>query len=351
MEAVAEIWPEASIYASVASEYWLERFKNRGIKVNTSFMQSLPFVMRLNRIYSVFALHTLAMESFDFTKYDVVLTISSRYAHQVNTRPEQIHICYMNSPGRMFWEPQQYFKSRLFERISYKLISPYLMYARINDFVAAKEIDYIIANSNNSRNKVFKFLRRQADVIYPFIDLEKIPGEIVETPDRNKYYTVVTRLSSWKRVDIAVEACVKGNLKLKVIGEGPDMPRLKSIANANVEFLGYISDDEKFKVLANSAGLINTQYEDFGIVPLEAMACGIPVIAYGKGGATETVIENKTGLFFYNQTFESLLEALKTFETLSFSKTDCIERAREFSKEVFKSKINQLVLERSNTTI
>lgn len=353
MEAVAEIWPEADIYTSVASEYWIERFKRIGRNIHTSFMQSFPFVLRLNRVYSAFALHTLAMEAFDFTDYDVVITISSRYAHQVNTRPEQVHICYMNSPGRMFWEPRHYFNNGFLERLSYRLISPYLMYARVNDFVAANRIDHIIANSNNSRNKVLKFLRKQAVVIYPFIDLEKIPNEIAVAPDRNRYCTVVTRLSSWKRVDIAIEACIRGNLKLKIIGEGSDMPRLRKIANenGNIELLGYVPDDEKYKILANSSCLINTQFEDFGIVPLEAMACGVPVVAYGKGGATETVIENKTGLFFDTQTPESLLDALKTLEKTNFSKTDCVERAREFSKEVFKTKIKQFVLEKSNAAI
>ncbi|OGC69758.1 hypothetical protein A2415_04760 [candidate division WWE3 bacterium RIFOXYC1_FULL_39_7] len=337
VEAVSELWPEADVFTPVATEFWVNRFKKRGVKVITSFMQVLPFKVKLNRFYSVFLFHILGIESFKLEDYELVFSISSRYAHHAITRADQIHICYMNSPGRMFWEPDSYFSPRLKRFLSY-----FLSYFRMADYTAARRVDFLIANSRNAQRRIKKYLNRESTIIYPFVDMNNFKETANNSSAASDYYLVITRLVAWKKVDLAIEACKRLNLKLKIIGVGTDMERLKSIANENIEFLGY-ADDIKVDTVRKCKALINTQLEDFGIVPLEAMAMGKAVIAYGKGGVTETIIEGKTGVFFEEQTVESLCETLKNFDLGKFSEEDCISRAKEFSKDVFNGKIKKLV--------
>lgn len=336
--AMHEIWPEAPIYTAIVSKKWKKVCKDLKIELRTSFMQKLPLAVKLNRYYSPFLLHTLAFENFDFTEFDVVISSSSRFAHGIITKPGTIHICYMNSPGRMLWESDDYFEGEEYGVLKSikKLARPFLSFPlshlRKWDYVASQRVDFFIANSTTPAKRIKKYYGRGSKIIYPFVEYDKF-GDSESSV--GSYYVVLTRLAAWKKVDIAIRACNKLGYELKIVGEGPDMERLKAKAGPTVEFLGYVSETRKKDILSGAKALINTQKEDFGIVPLEAMACGRPVIAFGEGGVLETVLPGITGEFFYEQTAESLETLLKTFKSEKYNHQKCKMRAQKFNKKVF----------------
>ncbi|GMR19254.1 MAG: glycosyltransferase family 4 protein [Patescibacteria group bacterium] len=352
--AIAEMFPDAPIYTSMATRKWRRRLEGR--ELATSFMQRLPLKEKLFKFY--FLLYPIAFESFDLSGYDLVISSSTRFAHGVITKPGTTHICYMHSPGRMFWEPRDYFNpsglgistrrvwgggtSRLGS-----LLSPALSYLRLWDRTAAQRVDYFIANSRNIAGKIKKYYGREAAVVHPFVDLERFASRSANseqrTANREGYFLVVTRLAPWKRVGIAVEAVMQADARLKVVGGGPDEKRLKTLAGSQesgarskIEILGNVSDEELAELYQNCKALIMTQEEDFGITSLEAQALGKPVIAYGAGGALETVVKGKTGEFFSPQTGEVLAEVLKGFKSKEYSPKTCRSNAEKFSIEIFK---------------
>jgi glycosyltransferase involved in cell wall biosynthesis len=209
--------------------------------------------------------------------------------------------------------------------------------------MAAQRPDLFMANSKITQERIQKYYGRSADIIYPGVDLDQFKPD--DETKQGIYYLVLTRLSSWKRVDIAVKAAMKMNFSLKVIGDGPDIVRLRKIARGrkNIEFLGYVKGQERRKYILGAIALINTQFEDFGIVPLEVMSCGKPVIAYAKGGATETVLEGKTGEFFQHQNEDSLCRLIEKFDPAKYDPRDCIEQAEKFSEKVFSENISSLI--------
>jgi len=357
-EAMIEAFPQADIYTSMASEGWKLQIPNSKFQINpkfqfskfkTSFMQHLPLKEKLYRHY--FPLYPLAFESFDLTDYDVVFSSSTRFAHGVITRPETIHICYMNTPPRMFWEPHDYFSSSALQLFG----SPLLSYLRMWDYAAAQRVDYFMANSKTPQARIKKYYGRDSQIIYPFVELERftkisnlksqISNPQLKTQNYDGYYLIVSRLAPWKRIDVAIEACNWLKLPLKIVGEGPDRSRLEKLAGPTVELLGRLTDEEVVRYYQNCHALIFPQKEDFGITPLEAMACGKPVIAFRAGGALETVIEGRTGEFFSPQTAEALGEVLKNFNALKYQGGDCRAQAEKFSKERFQTEIKSFVEE------
>ena len=340
--AIAETFPKADIFTSMITDQWRSRLPGR--KILTTFMQGFPLKRKLQK--PLFALYPLAFESLDLSDYDLVVSSSSRFAHGVITRPETKHICYMHSPGRMFWEPDFYFgpNSRL-----KTLLTPVLSYLRLWDHTAAQRVDQIIANSNNVAGKIRSYYGREAEVIYPFVDLERFKPNNQTTKQPDDYYLVVTRLASWKRVDIAVEAANAVGAKLKVVGIGPDLKRLQKLAQvkdkkSDIEILGGAPDEKVTELFQNCSALIMTQEEDFGITSLEAQACGKPVIAYGRGGALETVIAGKTGEFFAEQNEESLAETLKKFRPDKYKPEDCRANAEKFSRKRFQKELLKIAV-------
>ena len=349
--ALCEAFPDATVFTSVASKKWQKICKEKGITLKTSFFQKLPFSVKLNRYYSPFLFHVLAFDSFDLSNFDVVLSSSSRYAHFVKTKPDTKHVCYMHSPGRMFWEPFDYFENENYgilkplKSLSKLFLACPLSLIRAFDYRAAQNVDVFLTNSKTSQDRIKKYYKKDSTIVYPFANLDLFKN--VKTADGD-YFVVLTRLLPWKKVDVAVEACTNLNLPLKIIGDGPDINRLKSIAGKSVEFLGYANDTEKVEVLSGCKALIVTQKEDFGISTLEAMACGKPVIAYKKGGALETIIEDITGTFFSNQTSACLEEVLSDFDSKKFLSEDCIKQAYKFDKNTFISTIQKVLYTRMN---
>lgn len=332
-----EIWPDAELFTSVISHRWRKRLKGLGIKYHLSFMQSLPFCCRLNKFYSILGLHCIAFENFHLNDFDLVISISARYAHGVITKPQTLHISYCNSPGRMFWEPEYYFKNKSWLR---KILGLSLSYLRLWDRSVSARADVVIANSRTVRDRLQKYNGIYADkVIYPFVDFTEIRRIISKNEESvvagKPYFLVVSRLVSWKRVDTVVEAFNSLGINLVVVGEGPDFSRLKSLACQNVTFLGYVPEDRKIILMKNAEAVIIPQIEDFGIVPLESMACGTPVIAYNSGGSTETVVPGISGILYKEQSADAIKEVINRYSKNKFNPDLCIVRAENFSKEIF----------------
>ncbi|MFC1722139.1 glycosyltransferase [Patescibacteria group bacterium] len=343
-----EIFPDAILHTTAMSESWEKKLNEKNIKYVTSFMQKFPFKEKLARVYAPFLFYILALENFEFDDYDVVISLSSRFAHGVITKPNTKHICYMSTVGRMFWEPASYFEKEnfggtaLIKSFGMLFLKPFISYIRLWDKLASQRVDYFIANSITTQKRIEKYYKRKSEVIHPSFDL---PEEKLSNVSEN-YFLVLTRLAPWKRVDIAVKSCLKLNLKLKVLGDGPAKADLEVLAkgNENIELLGYVSEKDKSSYLKECKALINTQYEDFGIVPLEAMYCGKPIIAYAKGGVLETVIPDVTGVYFTEQSERALSKVLIDFDEKKFLPESCREQAMNFSKERFIKEITDLVV-------
>jgi len=323
--AMHEMWPEAPIYTSMATRDWSKLCQQEGIVLRTSFMQSLPFKKSLYKFY--FWLFPLAFESFNFDEFDVVLSSSARFAHGIITKPTTLHICYMNTPGRMWWEPEIYFQNRPLVKF---LLSPLLSYLRLWDYVAAKRVDYFIANSKTPQARIKKYFHRDSQIIYPFAEKREGEEGLEGKEGREDYYLVVTRVVAWKRVDIATQACKNMGAKLVIVGEGSKR--------------GRVDDNTLRELYQNSRAVIITQEEDFGIVAVEAASFKKPVIAFRGGGNLETVIQGKTGEFFYPQTAEALQALLQKFDANSYKDFKPFEEIVErFSQERFSVELRNIV--------
>lgn len=341
LEALAEVWPEAQIYTSIYDKNLMNSWlKIDPARIHTNLIQKLPAAHYLNKHY--FFLYPLAFRFVNPGDVDVVISISSYASKFVVARKPAIHIGYINTPPRFLYGYDREltgYKHRSFDRYlepAYKLVAPSLKsILRVADQNAVKKIDYLVANSKEVQRRIKRDYGRDSTVIYPPVDVEKF-SYIGEVETNEKFFLIVSRLGGYKKIDIAIKAFNQLGLRLKILGDGPQMPYLRSIAEPNIEFLGRTSDEILAKELLSCTALIFPTDEDFGIVPVEAQAAGKPVIAYRSGGALETVIEDKTGLFFDEQTAEAIIGAVKRFETGHFDPKDARANAQKFSKEEFK---------------
>lgn len=344
--AMHEIWPNAPIYTSIYNRQ-LEKIDKRFAKceIRTSWMQRLPFKNSLRRVY--FPLYPAALESIDFSEFNVVLSSSTRFAHGVITKPQTLHVCYSNSPTRFLWETEKYLEYESFGNPKKLILLPILSFLRIWDQQSARRPDFWIANSKNVAEKLQKYHRVEAEVIYPFVDLGKfrIKNNKRLAISHEPYYLVVSRLVAWKRVDIAIEAANYLKFPLKIVGAGPAFPTLSRIAKSNIDFLGEVGEEELISLYQNCRVLILPQGEDFGITAIEAQACGKPVIALKSGGVLETVLPGKTGIFFEEQKAESLIQAIKKFGNLTIKPEDCRKNAQKFGKSNFQKSLRKFVNE------
>ena len=336
-----ELFPDAPLYTAVYHPQmapWAKEFK-----VIPSFLNRFPLAKSRHEAYP--HLMPLAFESFDFSGYDVVLSITSEAAKGIITKPETLHLCYCLTPTRYLWSGyKDYFGNRLFKSLS----EPIVAYLRRWDKLAAQRPDIYLATCKNIKKRIKKYYGREAAVIYPPVDLEKFKMQKAEgkiTSQNSNFFLVVSRLVAYKRVELAVEAFNKLDLPLKIIGTGKEMGRLKRMAKKNIEFLGQLTDKELLGYYGRCQAVIFPQEEDFGLVPLEAQACGKPVIAYRGGGALETVREGPTGVFFSPQTAEALVKTVANFRPEKFDPDDCRRNTKRFSQEHFKKKIKRLIEE------
>lgn len=333
--ALSELFPEAPIYTTVYNDKNLLLSKHfTGKKIYTSFLQKIPGVEFLYK--TLLPLYPLAFEQFDFSGFDLVVSQTTRFAKAVNTKPGTLHICYCHTPTRFLWHLPS-------DKVN-PLLNSYFSYLRVMDQLYARRVDFFIAGSVNASQRIKKIYKRPASVVQPFVDIKQYQG--IEAYDGG-YFLIISRLNSYKKIDLAIEAFVSYNYPLKIIGIGPEFEYLKervlSKKQVNISFLGNVSEELRINLLAGCKALILPGEEDFGITPLEAQAFGKPVIAYGKGGALETVQDGVTGLLFNEQTPESLLEATERLENSHINRLDCIQNAARFSKEVFMKKFKKTV--------
>jgi len=350
-----EMFPEAVFYTSYFDEIKAEWAKDLNIK--TSFLQKFPDFIKKSRILS-FIFYPFAFESFDFSGYDLVISITSSFAKSIITKPRTKHICYLLTSTRYLWSHKQdYIKNNL---INY-LISGYLDMFKNWDLVVSQRPDKIISISETVRERCKKYYKRDSEVVYPGFDVEYwkgIKSEIrnpkFETNSKfkilnSKFFLVISRLEPYKRVDLAIRVFNRLNKQLVIIGEGSQEKKLKQIAGKNITFLSKLSDVELGSFYSSAQALIMPQEEDFGYVSLEAQLFGCPVLAYKKGGVLETIIENKTGIFFDNQDERSLSQAIERFNKIEYNlKSEAREiglsNVEKFSKEKFINKFIKLII-------
>ena len=286
----------------------------------------------------------LAVEQFDVRDYEIIISSSHATAHGVLIMPDQLHINYVHTPMRYAWHLyHQYLEeSGLQKGLKGWNAKLFIHYMRLWDVSTSNRVDEYVANSNWTAQNIWRVYRRHATVIYPPVDVASF--EICEK--KENYYITISRLVPYKRVDMIIEAFKDlPDCKLMVVGNGPDLANLRSMAGENVEFLGFLPFNELKEVLGQARALVYAAVEDFGIVPLEAQACGTPVIAFGKGGVLETVIDGQTGLLFEEQTQESLVAAVERFEKSEIHLDPQVLRrhAERFSKKRFKHEITRFV--------
>ncbi|PIX89973.1 MAG: glycosyltransferase family 4 protein, partial [Candidatus Moranbacteria bacterium CG_4_10_14_3_um_filter_45_9] len=303
-----------------------------------SFLQNLPFSRKRHRFFP--PLMPLAIEQFDFSKYDIVLSDSSSYAKGIITRPETLHICYMHTPMRYAWDDcQKYTQDFGFPEFIKRLVPFFMSPIRLWDRSSADRIDHFLTNSHFVAKRIKKYYQQDAQVIHPPVNVDRF--HVSETHE--DYFLIVGRLIAYKRHDIAIEAFNRLKLPLKIIGRGPEMDRLKKMAGSTIEFLGRVSEEDLPGYYAKCRGFVFPQEEDFGIVAIEAMASGRPLIAYRVGDIVEHLEEGKTGVFFDEQTSEAIVRAVEHFRDTDYDPEYIRNKAVPFDKERFKATMKDYI--------
>ena len=339
LKALADLFPEAPIYTLLYEKKYADKYyRNR--EIDTSIIQKLPGGISHYQWYMPFM--PMAVEFFDLSAYDLVVSDTSSFAKGVITSSHALHICYCHTPTRYLWsDTHQYIQELKYNKYFKKVISLVLNYIRMWDKLAADRVDIYIANSRFVAGRIKKYYKRESTVIYPPVETEQF--KIAESA--GDYFLIGGRLAPYKRVDLVIEAFVKLNKKLKIYGDGVDLERLKNLARGhdNIEFLGRVDDAAKAELYSHCLAFIYPQEEDFGITAVEAMAAGRPVIAFKRGGAVETVKDGVTGMFFNEQTTESLMGAISNFDSAKFNPAIIKQHAEQFSAARFKKEISEFI--------
>jgi glycosyltransferase involved in cell wall biosynthesis len=278
----------------------------------------------------------MAVEHFDFSKFDLVISSSSSFAKGIIVPPHTVHVCYCHTPTRFLWQERIGYLNDLPQpKILRMLLPPVLHNIRTWDRMAAERPDLMLTNSHTSRTRIKRYYNRDAEVIYPPVDVERIPL----SSEPGTYWLAGGRLVGYKRFDLIVRAFAKLDLPLKIFGVGPEARKLQKMAGPRTEFLGRVGDEEKIRLYQGAFGFIHPQDEDFGITAVEAMAAGKPVITYKKGGGAETVVPGVTGIHMDTQSWESIGDAIIRFKTEKFNPQIIRNRAEEFSINRFRQQI------------
>lgn len=343
-----EMFPRAPLFTSIYNPKtagWARVFP----KIFTSFLQDIPLITKRHEYFPF--LMPIAFENFNFDGYDLVISVTSEAAKGIITKPRTLHVCYCLTPTRYLWSHADiYFKNPFFKFVATPLVS----YLRNWDRIAAQRPDVMVGISRAVQKRIKRYYKRNSSLIYPPVDLErfkigKILGKNFSAAKKDKgaigeaFYLFVGRLVPYKRVDLVIDAFNKLGYPLVVVGKGSEEKRLRSSAKENIRFVKDLSDEELAACYQKALALVFPGEEDFGLVVVESLASGTPVIAYKKGGALDIVEDGKTGVFFNSQKVEAIVEAVKRFESLSFKRKDLIESARRFSKERFKKEFLDLV--------
>jgi len=336
-----QMFPDAPIFTSIYNQKTLPEFQNA--VVNTSFIQNLPFAQSKHQLY--LGLMPYAYELFDLSNFDIVISSSHACAKGIITKPETMHLCYCHTPMRYAWDNwhtyiREYKINPLIKRFAKKRIHK----IRIWDRLSADRVDHFIANSQTTQRRIKKYYSHDSTVINPMIKAKDF-----QISSKTKgYFIAVGRLTAYKKFDLIVETFNQIGLPLKIVGTGPMENELRRQARGNIEILGYVDKKRLAELYSECEALIFPQIEDFGIAPLEAMASGRPVIAFNQGGALDTVIENKTGLFFNKQTPLHLKGAIEQYqkEKKNFKPLEIQKHAAKFDEKEFKDKLGVFIKEK-----
>jgi glycosyltransferase involved in cell wall biosynthesis len=340
LEQILLVFPQADIFSMIDAIPPEQRGFLQNKPVTTSFVQKLPGAKTRYRSY--FPIMPLAVEQFDLSRYDLVISSSYSFAKGVLTGPDQRHLCYCHSPIRYAWDMQHQYleQSGLTKGLKSFIVRFLLHYVRLWDYRTAAGVDAFAANSAYIARRIMKVYRREAEVIYPPVALDNFPLE----ERKEDFYLTASRMVPYKKMDLIAEAFSRmPDKKLIIIGDGPEMNKVRAKARPNVELLGYRDHATLRSHLQRAKAFVFVAEEDFGIVPVEAQACGTPVIAFGRGGVAETVIPGKTGVLFYEQSAESLAGAVRLFETQSFSPAEIRQQAEKFSAAMFRQRFSDFV--------
>ena len=341
-----KLFPNAPLYTSVYDPQkapWADVFE-----VKTSFLQNFPFAAR-HELYAI--LMPLAFESFNSDEFDLVISVTSEAAKGIITKPKTKHICYCLTPTRYLWSGyNEYFKNSYLRFLS----KPVVSYLKFWDKIAAQRPNTFIAISKEVQRRIKRYYGRESTVVYPPVGINsKFETRNSKQYQNTKYkiqnsgyFLIVSRLVPYKKIDIAIKAFNKLKLSLKIVGVGSEEKHLKSISGKTIEFLGNLTEDELVSYYKGCRALIFPGIEDFGLTILEAQSFGKPVIAFRGGGALETIINGKTGIFFNEQTIESLTQSIKQFSNMTINPKDCIRNAEKFSFERFKKEFMREILRR-----
>lgn len=343
-----KIWPDSDIFSLIDTlNNDLRSQIIQGKETSQSFISKLPFAKQNFRYYLPF--FPVAVEQHDLREYDVIFSSSYATAKGVLTGQDQLHICYCHSPIRYAWDLyHEYINDYGYGKgIKSAVLRLILSYLRMWDAVSTNRVDYLIANSNFIKQRIWRVYRREAEVIYPPVNTTKF--EFKET--KENYFYAASRLVPYKRFDLIIEAFKElPEKKLVISGKGPELDKLKKLAgnSKNIELLGYIEQDEMVNLMKNAKAFIFAAKEDFGIIPVEAQACGTPVICYSEGGTKETVINNETGIHFNQQSISSIIEAINFFETKKdfFDPKLIRKNSLRFSEKRFETEIKEYVEKR-----
>lgn len=339
LRAFHEIYPEAPIFTLLYNPATMGAdFRQKDVR--PSFLQKIPGAK--NHYQWLLPLMPTATESYDLSDFDVVLSSSSALAKGVITQPQTVHVCYCHTPTRYLWsDTHSYIKELSYNRLVKRAMPLILNKLRTWDRLAADRVDKFIANSATVQQRIKKYYSKKSDIIHPPVETKKFQ---ISSQVEN-YYLAGGRVVPYKRFDLIVQAFNRLGIPLKIFGEGRELDKLKSIAKKNIEFLGKVSDEERAKLYSKCIAYLHPQEEDFGITPLEAMASGRPVIAYGSGGALETVVPGKTGEFFDEQIWEELGDKIIRFRPENYDPHKIKEHAEQFDIDNFKGRIKSYINE------
>jgi glycosyltransferase involved in cell wall biosynthesis len=346
VESFTNIWPDADVYTLV--DYLTDEQRKiilKGKYAKTSFIQHLPYANKHHRKY--LPLFPKAIESFNLSKYDLIISSSHSVAKGVRTKKNQLHICYCHSPMRYAWDEADYYltEADLKRGLKGKLARLVVNYLRRWDVKSANNVNYFIANSNHIAQKIKRIYNRDSDVIYPPVDTENFSLQ----KEKEDFYLTASRLVPYKRIDLIVDAFAKMlDKKLVVIGSGPEKDKIKAKATPNVDVLGYQNFENLRDYIQKAKAFVFAAKEDFGIIVVEAMSCGTPVIAGNYGGTAESVLDGVTGILFPEQKVESLVEAIKKFDVIAHSVNYSAIRSHseKFSRAIFEKNIKNYVDEK-----
>ncbi|WP_224723760.1 glycosyltransferase [Paenibacillus vietnamensis] len=331
------MFPDAPIYTTIVDRGKLLP-ELRDAVIHTTFMQRIPGILKRFKMF--FWLYPMAVRTMDVRGYDLILSSSSAYAKGVRKGRGSAHLCYCHTPMRFAWDFESYMEGVSIPKWA-KAGAKLLTYPlRLWDRGNTRSVDILVANSTVVQSRIKKLYGVSAPIIFPPVDVGRF--EVADAaPDDN--FLIVSRLVSYKRIDLAVEACTRLGRKLIVIGEGPDRKRLESLAGPSVSFLGRRSDEEVTAHMKRCKAFLFPGIEDFGITPLEANACGRPVIAYGEGGALDTVVPNVTGMFFLKQSPEALMQTIQSFEQRQWDSRLIRKHAESFREDVFVRQLRESI--------